>query len=78
MKLKDKIKNTKFGKAFLEQYDFKTFVLAIFSLIISMVFAVFNAVIGILEKSVWYGALAAYYITLILFRGGVIMADKIC
>ena len=26
----------------------------------------------------WYGALAAYYITLILFRGGVITADRIC
>lgn len=78
MKFTDRIKNTKFGKMFLEQYDFKTLVLAVLSLIISIVFAVFNGVIGILEKSVWYGALAAYYITLIFFRSGVIVSDRVC
>ena len=78
MKLTDRIKNTKLGKLFLEQYGFKTLVLAFLSLIISIVFAVFNAVFGVLERSVWYGALAAYYVTLILFRSGVIIAERVC
>ena len=78
MKFTERLKNTKFGKTFLEEYDFKTLVLAILSLIMSIVFAVFNGVIGVLERSVWYGALAAYYVTLILFRSGVIVADRLC
>ena len=78
MKFTDRIKNTKFGALFLEQYSFKTLVLALVSLIISIAFAVFNLVLGILENSVWYGALAAYYITLIIFRSAVLVADRIC
>ena len=78
MKLTEKVKNTRFGKMFLEQYSFKTLVVALISLIFSIVFAVFNGVFGVLEKSVWYGALAAYYVTLIIFRVGVITADRLC
>lgn len=78
MKLTERIKGTRLGKTFLEQYSFKTLILALVSLIISIVFAVFNLVFCVLEKSVWYGAIAAYYITLILFRSGVIIADRVC
>ena len=77
MKLKDIIKNSKIGKK-LSEYSFKTLILALISLIITVVFAVFNAVFGVLEKSVWYASLAAYYIMLILFRSGVILADSVC
>ncbi|MCM1439057.1 MAG: hypothetical protein NC131_07575 [Roseburia sp.] len=56
----------------------KTVALALIALIISVAFAVFNGVIAVLERSVWYGALSAYYITLIFFRGGVIIADRVC
>lgn len=78
MKIVERIKNTRYGKKFLEQYGFKTLVFAVISLIISVAFAVFNGVIAVLESSVWYGALAAYYITLVLFRGGVITANGVC
>lgn len=77
-KLKSRISRHPLGKAFLQQYSFKTLVLGVASLILSIVFAVINGVIGVLEKSVWYGALAAYYITLIIFRGGVMTADRVC
>lgn len=82
MKLKEKVKErisrNRFGKMFLEHYGFKTLVFAFLSLFISVAFAVFNGVIGVLERSLWYGALAAYYITLVLFRSGVIIADRVC
>lgn len=76
--IKARISRNRLGKMFLEQYGFKTLVLAVVSLVVSVAFAVFNGVIAVLESSVWYGALAAYYIMLILFRGGVIIADRIC
>lgn len=77
-KAKAHISKNRFGKMFLEHYGFKTLVLAFFSLVISFAFAVFNGVIGILDHSIWYGMLAAYYVTLILFRSAVIIADRIC
>lgn len=36
---------------------------------ISIVFAVFNGVMGILSHSLWYGALSTYYFVLSLLRG---------
>lgn len=72
------ISRSRLGKMFLEHYGFKTLVLAGVSLVISVAFAVFNGVIAVLESSLWYGALAAYYIMLILFRGGVIIAERVC
>ncbi|MCM1546721.1 MAG: hypothetical protein NC033_06800 [Clostridiales bacterium] len=77
-KFKERIKRNRPDKTFSERYGFKTLVLAVVSLVISVAFAVFNGVIGVLERSVWYGALAAYYIMLILFRGGVIAALRAC
>ena len=77
-KVKERISRNRLGKKFLEQYGFKTLVFALMSLIISVAFAVFNAVLAVLAQSVWYGALAAYYIMLILFRSGVIISDRAC
>lgn len=77
-KIKERIARNRYGKAFLEQYGFKTTVLAFVSLIISFAFAVMNGVFGILESSLWYGALAGYYILLIIFRSSVIIADARC
>lgn len=77
-KIKERIGRNRYGKAFLEQYGFKTTVLAFVSMVISFAFAVFNGVFGILDRSLWYGALAIYYILLIIFRGSVIIADTAC
>lgn len=48
-RVKERISRNRPGKMFLEEYGFKTMVLAFFSLIISVAFAVFNGVIGVLE-----------------------------
>lgn len=75
-KVKERIKRNRFGKRFLEQYGFKTMVLALLSLVINLGFAIMNGVSGILYSSIWFGALSAYYIALIIFRGGVILSDR--
>lgn len=77
-KIKERIVRNRYGKAFLEQYGFKTTVLAFVSLIISFAFAVMNGVFGILDRSLWYGVLAGYYVLLIIFRSSVIIADVRC
>ncbi|MDE5896311.1 MAG: hypothetical protein K2H43_00690, partial [Clostridia bacterium] len=74
-KIKERVKQNKYGKRFLERYEFKTAVMAVLSLAVNVAFAVMNGVSGVLYSSIWFGALAAYYVALILFRGGVIFSD---
>ena len=65
-----------FTRNLLRNFGFRTLVVAVGSLIMSILFGAFNGVLGILEKSIWYGALAAYYIILALLRGGVLLARR--
>ena len=59
------------------EYGLKTTVFALISLAASVAFATMNGVIALGERSLWYGALAIYYILLILFRGATIVADRL-
>ncbi len=67
-----------FTARIMQHYGFKTFVFALFSLAINVAFAVMNLVSAVLYKSVWYASVAGYYSALIVFRGGVIIADNKC
>lgn len=64
-KLKEKIKNTKILDA-LENPTVRARVFFVLSVLPTLIFAIFNAVIGAVYRSVWYGSLAAYYIMLVV------------
>ncbi|MDE6059279.1 MAG: hypothetical protein K2G44_04480 [Clostridia bacterium] len=68
-------KQPRFG--FKLEYGLKTTVFALLSLCFSIAFAIMNGVIAVREQSVWYGALAGYYVLLILFRGITVAADRL-
>lgn len=57
----------------LRNYGFRTIILLIVSFMMSLIISVFNAYLGITLRSIWYGALAAYYIFLALMRGGILV-----
>ncbi len=65
-----------FARRYVEQYGFRSFVLANVSFILNFSYAVFHAVIAILTRSVWYGSLGAYYIILTVMRGGLVSLNK--
>ncbi|MCM1533622.1 MAG: hypothetical protein NC099_03105 [Corallococcus sp.] len=48
------------------------------SLIVNLAFAVINGAVALKYSSLWYGALAGYYIMLILLKGGVVTAKTVC
>lgn len=77
-KITEKLKANKFTANVLENYDFKTTVFALLSFAITVAFAVMNLVSAIRYRLIWYGAIAAYYFVLILFRGGVLLASDKC
>lgn len=61
-----------FTNRLLEQYGFRTVIFSIGAFAINVAYVVFNGVIGIIERSIWYGALASYYLLLVVMRGGVL------
>ena len=56
----------------LRNFGFRTVIFAIGSFAMSLLFSGFNAYMGIANRSIWYGALAAFYIALAFIRGGVL------
>lgn len=74
--IKEKIENVigryAFTRRMVESYGFRTVALASVSFFISVIFGLYNGMMGILFHSVWYGALALYYILLAFLRGGVL------
>ena len=66
----------RFTHMLLRNYGFRTVVFAIGSFIASVAFSVFNGYMGIMNRSVWYGALSAYYIALAFLRGGILTYHK--
>ncbi|MBQ3234777.1 MAG: hypothetical protein IJA97_01290 [Clostridia bacterium] len=60
----------------LKNYGFRTVIFAIGSFAMSVIFGAFNGVMGVLNRSIWYGALSAYYIALAFLRGGILTYHK--
>lgn len=60
----------------LRNFGFRTLIFAVGSFVMSILFSAFNAYMGIANRSIWYGALASFYIALALLRGGVLVYHK--
>lgn len=65
-----------FTNRILTNFGFRTVVFTIGSFLMSVLFSGFNAFMGIVHRSIWYGALATFYISLAFLRGGVLLYHK--
>lgn len=72
-RLRQWIEKHKFTRELFNSYSFRTIIFSAIAFAINIAYALFNAVIGIIDLSLWYGALAAYYIMLALMRGGILL-----
>ncbi len=61
--------NKPFWNRLFTEYGFRTILFSIGSFAINLAFAVYNGSVAIVIRSIWFGALAAYYILLIVLRG---------
>ncbi len=61
-----------FTRLILRNFGFRTVIFAIGSFLMSLLFSAFNAYMGIVNRSIWYGALAAFYIALACLRGSIL------
>lgn len=63
----------KFTERLCGQYAFRTLVFAVGSMAISLINAVLNCAMGFVNRSVWFGALGAYYLLLFSMRFGILL-----
>lgn len=68
----EKAKKREITRKFVENYGFRTIVFSSVSFAINTGYAIFYGVMGIVVHSLWYGALAGYYIFLSAARIGVL------
>lgn len=67
------MEKNQFTRMLLRDFGFRTVIFAIGSFVVSLLFGGFNAYMGIANRSIWYGALAGFYIALAFLRGGVLV-----
>ena len=75
MKLKERIEEKLNRYGFTRQllnYTFRTVLFTVISLGITLLYALFYAMLGIALKSVWFGMLACYYIMIVVMRALVV------
>ena len=70
------LESREFTRLILRNFGFRTVIFAIGSFLMSLLISGFNAYMGIKNQSIWYGALAAFYIALAFLRGGVLGYHK--
>ena len=62
-----------FWNRLFTEYGFRTIIFSIGSFTINIAFAFYNGTVAIIIGSIWFGALAAYYVFLIILRGGILI-----
>lgn len=65
-----------FTKKFVKELDFRTLITSSASLALNISYAVFNIVIAIISRSLWYGAIGIYHLLLVLMRSDVLLSRK--
>lgn len=70
--LKQAKKHPNIDKKFNE-YGFTTLIFTAGSMLVTFAFAVYNGSIAVVIRSIWFGALAGYYVVLVLLRGSVLL-----
>lgn len=71
------LKKNSFFKKFLENWEYRASVAVIFSFVINIFYALFEGIMGIVAKSIWYAALAIYYVCLCILRFVVIKNNDV-
>lgn len=63
-------------RRFLHSFGYRTLVDTAIAFAMTLVNSAFNAYLGISQRSIWFGALAAYYIFLALMRAGLLLYHR--
>lgn len=66
----------KFTFAIINDYGFRAVTFSTVAFIVNIAYAIFNGAMGIISRSVWFGALSLYYIVLSALKAYVIIGSR--
>lgn len=75
-KVREFIQRVPLADKLLQNYGFRTLFMATATTSFTIFVATVHAWLGIEQMSIWYGALAAYYILLVLLKASVLLSQK--
>lgn len=75
-KVRSGIEGNPFTRRIAGDYRYRTVLFAVLGLVLNVIFALFNGVIGIYSQSAWYGTLSVYYILLSVMRFLAVRYDR--
>lgn len=75
-RIKEAANKREITRKFMENYGFRTVVFACVTFAVNTGYAIFYGVLGIISRSLWYGALAGYYIFLSAVRCWVLIGGR--
>lgn len=75
-KVKPGINANPFTRRLAGDYRYRTVMFAVPGLMLNVIFALFNGIIGFYSQSAWYGTLSAYYILLSVMRFLAVRYDR--
>ena len=75
-RIKPAVLSNPFANKIASEYRLRTVVFTVPGLTSNILFAVFNAVVGIVSRSAWFGSLAAYYILLSTMRVDAVWQER--
>jgi len=70
------LRKYRFTARILDDFAYRTLFFSVAAFLLNAAFAIFEGVLAVVGHSVWYGALAAYYLVLSGVRLGVVLYDK--
>lgn len=66
----------KFTSAIINDYGFRAVTFSTLAFTVNIAYAIFNGAMGIISRSVWFGALSLYYIVLSALKAYVIIGSR--
>lgn len=67
----------RFFQLWRRSFDFRTMANSLGSLLITLIFALYNGAMGLIRASVWNGSICVYYLLLTVLRGSLLRAERV-
>ena len=71
--IKEKLQANRVTGELMRNYGLRTVLTSALSTVITLAFAVYNGVLAVLNRSVWFAALASYYLLLLGIRAAIVL-----
>lgn len=70
-----KFEETKIGRRFIREQQFRAFFSAFIGLLVNILYAFYHGVLGVIDRSLWFAAMFSYYVILSSMRFSAVLCE---